>query len=317
MSQKVSVILPIYNERIKWVTESILSIEKQTYKNIELFIISDTNDSKINKHLAYLKNRYTNIKIIYNKENMGLVYSLNKAMTYVTGDIIARMDADDISHPNRIEREINFLNEKQVDLVSTQANLIDENDKVYRRIPKKDMNSRLTEQLLKKNNILCHPTWLLKKELFKSINSYREINFAEDYDFSLRALEAGFKIGIMGEVLLDYRVRKNSISRKHTLEQFLVDEKIRNAFSKKQLTNHNVEQFNIKISKIEAEKFSKLDNELTNLLNWVPKKDWKHLSTIIMLAKIMLNKYFRRKFISLLNFKITERKLKRKITEYS
>ena len=100
----ISVILSTYNEPCDMIVKSIDSILNQTYRTFELILI---NDNPAREELDILLNKYekSDSRIIYNKntENEGLVYCLNKAVGLATGDYIARMDADDISRPDRLE----------------------------------------------------------------------------------------------------------------------------------------------------------------------------------------------------------------------
>lgn len=93
---KISVIMSAYNESFDELSRSIDSIINQTYKNIEFIIVSDNPENKEIKKAVQVANDQR-IKYLENKENVGLVQSLNRAISEATGSIITRMDADDIS----------------------------------------------------------------------------------------------------------------------------------------------------------------------------------------------------------------------------
>ena len=103
----VSVILSAYNEEERWFREAVESIINQSYENFELILILDNPNNTL---LEGIINEYVNKdnRIIYikNEKNLGLVKSLNKGLSYCRGEYIARMDADDISLPERIEEEL-------------------------------------------------------------------------------------------------------------------------------------------------------------------------------------------------------------------
>ena len=107
INNKISVILPVYNSE-EYVSESITSILNQTYKNFELIIIDDgsTDNSKvICKNFSKKDNRI----IFLDNNHIGLTRSLNKALEIASGHYIARQDADDVSLPNRFEKQIKWF----------------------------------------------------------------------------------------------------------------------------------------------------------------------------------------------------------------
>lgn len=125
----VSVIMPCYNAT-SYLKEAIESIIEQTYKKLEIIVI---NDGSTDNTLSILK-EYTRmdsrLKIINQTSNQGLVSSLNLGIGKATGDYIARMDADDVSILNRIERQINFLQlNPDIDAVSCGFYYIKTNQK--------------------------------------------------------------------------------------------------------------------------------------------------------------------------------------------
>lgn len=110
---KVSVILGVYNGE-KTINNSVKSILKQSYKNIELIVIDDCSKDNTVKELEKFG---TKIKLIKNKENMGVYYGRNLGIKNSTGDIIAIQDADDISDKNRIKYSVNELIKRNVEFV--------------------------------------------------------------------------------------------------------------------------------------------------------------------------------------------------------
>lgn len=222
MSEKlISVIMSTYNETSEELEKSISSILNQSYKNIEVIIIDDNpNNEKIKNFLKDLADN--RIHVIYNDENIGLVASLNKALRYTNGEYIARMDADDIAIETRLEREICYLINNNLDLVGTFVTLIDEKDTIIKPVMRFPTNENEIRKFIKWGNCLAHPTWLAKKEVFKELNGYRKATHCEDYDFILRALKKGYKIANLPEVGLKYRIRNEGISRSNRIKQYLL-----------------------------------------------------------------------------------------------
>jgi len=132
----VSVLMSTYNESELELRLAIESILNQTYRNIEFIIVSDNPQ---NTMLQNIINEYQKkdrrIKVILNNENLGLPRSLNKGIEQARGKYIARMDADDISLPNRIEEEMDFMLINNLDMVAALQINIDENNKTIEKKP--------------------------------------------------------------------------------------------------------------------------------------------------------------------------------------
>ena len=113
----VSVIIPCYNAE-KYVEEAVRSIMTQTYKNIEILVTEDCSTDNTLKILKNLEKEDSRIKVIQNKKNLKIVKSLNNMINIAQGKYIARMDADDISLPERIEKQVRFMEENPEPSVS-------------------------------------------------------------------------------------------------------------------------------------------------------------------------------------------------------
>ncbi|WKA53977.1 glycosyltransferase family 2 protein [Planococcus shixiaomingii] len=227
MKELVSVIMSTYNEEPDWIRASIDSIINQSYCHLEFIIILDNpNDLAINKLLKDYEAADDRIKVIVNEKNLGLVNSLNIALKHCKGSYIARMDADDISEQNRLQIQKEYLENNNLDFVYSGMTIINEKGNRIKEWPKKTLTHLEVQKGMQVFNVSTHPTWFVKKEVYTALGGYRNIPFCEDYDFSLRALNQGYKIGRIAENLLEYRVRSTSISRSNSLEQFLICRKI-------------------------------------------------------------------------------------------
>lgn len=223
---KVSFITSVYNETYDELKASIKSILNQSYKNIELILINDNPKLKaLNDDVEKLILGDDRVRYIKNKENMGLVYSLNVGLNYATGDYIARMDADDISSPVRIERQLEYLIKNEYDLVGAYMEKIDENGNVigYLKSPKGMTQIKFLSNF---GGVVYHPTWLGRRVLFEKLNGYREIPGCEDHDFIKRAIYHGFKLSNVPEYLLKYRIRRNGVSANSQVNQIILPEYI-------------------------------------------------------------------------------------------
>lgn len=240
MNTKISVIMSVYNEEERLVKEAIESILNQTYKNIEYIIILDNPDNIALRQLLQKYEEYDDrIMLHINNMNIGLVKSLNIALTYCSGCYIARMDADDISLPNRIENQKMYLESAGYDFIFSNVKYINEEGKIFAESSERELSENQLRRILTNVNISNHPTWFLKKVVYDTLQGYREIPYCEDYDFTLRSLHEGFSIGKYNESVLLYRVRTNSISRINSLNQFLNMKGLAKLFRKKKINNTN------------------------------------------------------------------------------
>ncbi|MCI9359967.1 MAG: glycosyltransferase [Hungatella sp.] len=221
----ISVLMSIYNENLSWIQQSIESILGQTYRDFEFIIIVD-NPYIGDEIIEFLDRQCENdgrIKLIRNEQNVGLARSLNLGIHIASGDYIARMDADDISEKNRFEREIQFIKEGEYDLVSAYKINIDENgNEIGVDLP----IDRNPNKVLRYSNIIVHPLVLVKTEVLKRLNGYRLLINSEDLDLWLRMIDSGYRLGILKEYLLRYRVRFNSASVERQLEQYYINKYI-------------------------------------------------------------------------------------------
>lgn len=233
MSKKVSVIMSVYNEREDWLKKAIESILFQTYRDIEFIVILDNPE---NHRLEDIILKYAKdddrIRFFKNDINVGLVESLNKALIYVTGDYIARMDADDISVSNRIEIQVENIEKTGADLVATAMMFIDEEDKPIGYSGCYGKTSKACKESLSIRNILPHPTWLYKREMLKVVGNYHHVQTAEDYEWLCRAACAGFKMHCMDNVLFNYRIRNNGVCVGKAYQQYKMTEIVRREYSR-------------------------------------------------------------------------------------
>lgn len=217
MSQPlVSVLIPCYNVE-RYVEESIKSILKQTYRNLEIIAINDCSTDRTGELLQAMAAKDSRVSVFTNEKNLKLIQTLNKGILLCKGDYIARMDADDISLPTRIEKEVAFL-EKHTDhdIVSTQFYAFrSENPN------KKDLNHSPTHDRELRGYMLfrsgiCHPAVMIRKRVFSELGLKFEPEYLHVEDYALWS-EAMYKtkLGNLSEPLLLYRVHKQQVSSLH------------------------------------------------------------------------------------------------------
>lgn len=218
----VSVIMSVYMEPIEYITKSIESIIYQTYNDLEIIIILDNPCYKEAELIIRTYSQQDDrISFIVNERNQGLTQCLNKALSLAKGDYVARMDADDISDKTRISEEIEYLKQNRLDFVGCQVRRINSMGKVVEKCTNISYPAGCIRKTLIYDNCIAHPTWLLKRSVYESLNGYRDIPACEDYDFLLRAAKKGFSIGIVDRTLFSYRINENGISGKNRFRQFI------------------------------------------------------------------------------------------------
>jgi glycosyltransferase involved in cell wall biosynthesis len=207
----VTVLLPCYNAEL-YIEEAVRSIMNQTYSNLEILIIDDCSTDSSHEIVSRLAIEDERIRIIKNEKNLKLIKTLNKGLDLARGDYIARMDADDVSLPERIEKQINYmLSNPEVDLCGTNYTMINAEGNIIGT-----SNYPLTNLDIKLNllfyNPFAHPTVLFKRDFVNKIGKYKE-NFinAEDYELWLRVALNGVMSNIQDKLLL-YRWHGNNIS---------------------------------------------------------------------------------------------------------
>lgn len=210
----ISVIMSVYNAE-KYLVKAIKSTLTQSLGDFEFIIIDDNSQDKSADIISEFAQKDQRIKYIKNKENRGLTYSLNKALGLTQGNYIARMDADDISHPNRLERQYGYLqNNQEISLVGTTAYNIDENGEVIseRNVP---LTYENIKEKIKMVNPIIHPSVMFKKEDILAIGGYNEkFKKVQDYELWFRIIANGLKVENLEDRLLYYRVNNQYFERK-------------------------------------------------------------------------------------------------------
>jgi glycosyltransferase involved in cell wall biosynthesis len=203
---KVSVIIPVYNAE-DYILNSLNSILQQTHKSLEIWVIDDASTDKTIENIQSLSD--DRIKLIKKTKNSGYTDSLNYGLEVATGKYIARMDADDISYPERIAKQVAYM-ESQPDCVvcGSWITLVPGGKLLTYPVTHED----IVAQLLRVN-AMCHPSVMIRKSVIDQheLRYNREYEPAEDYDMWSRMAFLG-KLHNIPEPLLQYRLHDNQIS---------------------------------------------------------------------------------------------------------
>lgn len=210
--------MPVYNGG-DYLQSAVNSILAQSYRNIELILIDDHSNDAAIKRLDKTDERLS----IFKNQGQGIVDALNLGINRAGFSFIARMDADDIALPLRIETQINYLLKNPgIHICATQVDIFRDDHQLgggYKYY--QDWINQLTDSESIANSIFIespipHPTAMLKKSDLLELSGYDDSPWPEDYDLWLRAYCKGFKFGKPDGILLRWRDHDNRLSRQST-----------------------------------------------------------------------------------------------------
>lgn len=204
----VSVIMPTYNSG-RFIAESIESVICQTYNNWELIIVDDASTDNTKAIVAEYIRKYSSIKYIFIEENSGAAFARTKAISMAQGEYIAFLDSDDIWYPDKLEKQFLFMRQNQYAFTATSYKHINEHGddlhKIIKAIPKTDYKRLLLDCPVGNSSVMYNQ---------KSMGKFTVPNIRKRNDDALwlKMLKKEKYIYGFDDVLMKYRIRKNSIS---------------------------------------------------------------------------------------------------------
>jgi glycosyltransferase involved in cell wall biosynthesis len=200
----VTILMPVYNAE-RFLREAVDSILNQTLNNFEFLIIDDgSSDSSLEIIRSYSDPR---IRLIQNEKNIGISTTLNKGINLASADFIARMDADDISYPERLQKQYDYLKtHPDCALLSTQARIITE-DGQEKYID--DTDGNYYYYILTFSSPIFHSSVMYRKDAVLDVGMY-SAPYSEDFELFWQ-LTRKYKLYNLPEVLLDYRNHSASL----------------------------------------------------------------------------------------------------------
>jgi glycosyltransferase involved in cell wall biosynthesis len=209
LSPTVTVLMPVYNTAA-YLREAVESILNQTYRDFELLVI---NDGSTDESPALLESfSDPRIRIVHNPVNSGLIATLNRGMELAQGKYIVRMDSDDISLPERVEKQVQYMeSHPETGISGTWARIMGTDRMIRYEEPDAAIRIRHLYQIH-----LIHPSVIMRKELIErhSLRFDESFKHAEDFDFFTRA-SAHMKLANLPLPLLLYRQHAGSVSFQH------------------------------------------------------------------------------------------------------
>ncbi len=223
---KISVLMSVYNAE-KYLSEAIDSILSQTLGDFELILVDDASSDGSSGIMARYAARDARIVPLKNPENLGLTKSLNRGLAVARGEYVARMDADDISVPERFEKQAAFLDaHPDYSFVSCIARYIDENGNPEQLRLFPETNEEIYAMMPKVDAVM-HPGVMFRRDDIAKIGNYCEdFRVVQDYDLWFRGMAAGYRFYNIQEPLVLFR-RNDSYNRRKSKAYRLVDYQVR------------------------------------------------------------------------------------------
>ena len=212
---RVTVLMPVYNAS-RYLDASLRSVLTQDYDNFEVVIVNDFSTDRSAELVQSFSDR--RIRLINNKRNLGVAASLNKGLATAEGTYILRMDADDISLPGRIRKQVEFMEANpEVGISGTWVETIGEQAGYHWKY---ETNPKKIPSVLFFYCCLAHPSVIMRKALldFHGLK-YSEVHpHAEDWELWIRSSFC-FPIANLPEILLQYRINLSSVTRNNSTVQ--------------------------------------------------------------------------------------------------
>ena len=225
----VSVVMTAYNCE-KYVEEALQSIYRQSFKDFEIIFYDDASTDKTWQiAVDSLKNSSCVHTMRHGDKNVGCGEGRNRAIKEARGKYIAIQDADDMSFPDRLKYEVEFLEENDgIFCVGAWADKMEENGDFieFMTYPPLDQREVFYEAMIQKNNPVIDPSCMYRREVFNELGGYdNKWRLVPDSNLWIRAMQAGCKIENLSDVLIHYRQHPNSVTNK--CEMAVVREHIR------------------------------------------------------------------------------------------
>jgi glycosyltransferase involved in cell wall biosynthesis len=218
----ISIIIPCYNSE-KNIANTISSVLDQTYDNYEIIIVDDVSTDKTFEICSKLAEKNNKIKCFKLEKNSGgPSYPSNFGVSKASGDYVAFLDHDDIWFPNKLEKQVSLLVDKNLDMVSSYVTSVDTNNK--EQTIKIIQESSYLAEILQRNFLTTLSTIVVKKEVFEKIGGFDiSLKGPQDWDFYINFFSKGFTFDYVKETLAKHMGSEANISATITFDKFEKD----------------------------------------------------------------------------------------------
>ena len=221
----VSVIMPVYNHAA-FVTKAIHSVLEQHDVELELIVIDDASTDASWQQISALDD--PRLRCLRHERNLGAHATLNEGLQRARGAWLAIINSDDLYHPERLQRCIAHMQTHELDLLGTDIQLIDDSQQIIKQHWWLDAFHALKQRredtqdwasaLLLGNVFMTTSNMVMRREVLECVGDFSPDRYVHDYDFLLRALIGGIRIGWLDEPLLSYRLHESNTISARPLE---------------------------------------------------------------------------------------------------
>jgi len=228
ISPKVSVLIPVHNAE-RTVRAAVGSILRQTFADFELVIVNDGSTDSTPAILESIAGDEPRVRLIHTPQR-GIIHALNIGIAHCSGELVARMDADDISHPRRIELQVGMMDaDPQLSVCSCFIRMFPRKDLLGGLVRYEEwLNSLVTHKEITRDifieSPIAHPSAMVRRFELIEVGGYQERGWAEDYDLWLRYYTAGKRFGKVKCSLLAWRQAEGRLTftdSRYSVENFL------------------------------------------------------------------------------------------------
>ncbi|MNN05227.1 putative glycosyltransferase EpsE [compost metagenome] len=215
--QLVSVVIPCYNA-VHYIEECLDHLSGQSYKNMEIIVVDDHSTDRSAEIVDRwrMRTEFTRLTLLQMPQNVGFSGALTSGFFLAQGEYIAIHDADDFSHPDRLQKQVDYLNaHPDIDFVGTNYMAFeDENASVQTLSNWLSYGEDIISRYAQGDHCVSHPTAMFRASSFDKIGGLtRNMNGAEDYEYVAKFIQNGYGVENLPDVLYYYRLHSNQRSR--------------------------------------------------------------------------------------------------------
>lgn len=213
---KITVLMPVFNAGA-FLAPAVQSILSQTFTDFELLLLNDGSTDDSLDTIASLAD--PRIRLVHNPENLGLIATLNRGLEMARAPLVARMDADDLALPARLERQFRtFAENSGLALLGTAATTIDEFGQTFGAMDVLVRREEIIKSILRQNAFI-HPSVMMRVSVARAMGGYPvEAHHAEDYALWLK-IASRYPVANLPERLMQYRVHPGQVSQRKLVAQ--------------------------------------------------------------------------------------------------